>query len=608
MKILLMGNPNVGKSAIFSHLTGVSVTTSNYPGTTVQYAKGYLTYNRRKYDVIDVPGTYQLDPIAESEKVAVDMIEAGDILVNVVDSTNLERNLSLTLQLLEYGKPMVLVLSMWDDAKHKGIEIDADKLEKLLKIPVLTTNGLTGEGLNILPEKLTSAQPILWPKISISQRWETIGSIVAEVQNLSHRHHTFIERLQDISIHPLLGPPIALVLLCLIFKMIITAGEILTEYTSRLFEAVYTPFILWLSELLGGQGLIHSLLIGELSGRQIDYEGAMGVLTTGVFVTLGIVLPYIVLFYIVFGFLEDLGYLPRVAIILDRLLHKIGLHGYSVIPMLLACGCNVPGVLAIRNLETRRERFITAVVTCTTIPCMAQTSLIVKVVGKLGGVYIALTFVTLFSVWAIMGMFLKQVVKGNTPTLLLEVPPYRVPNIKLELKKLWMRIKCFLKEAIPYVLGGILLINLLHISGIIAWIGKLFSPLVKGVFGLPNETVAALIIGTVRKDAAIALLEPIGLNSMQMVTAAVVLILYFPCVATFTVLLKELGMKDTARAVAIMFVVTLAAGGGLNLFNHIYSPGVIIAVELTLVVIFSLLIPSTFKSKPMDGKDEYFVQ
>ena len=164
------------------------------------------------------------------------------------------------------------------------------------------------------------------------------------------------------------------------------------------------------SSILGGQGLIHSLLIGDLNGSQIDYEGAMGVLTTGVFVALGIVLPYIILFYLVFGFLEDLGYLPRVAIILDRALHKIGLHGYSVIPMLLACGCNVPGVLAIRNLGTRRERFITAIITCTTIPCMAQTSLIVKAVER-GRSLFSINFMTLFSVWAILGMFLKKTVK-----------------------------------------------------------------------------------------------------------------------------------------------------------------------------------------------------
>jgi len=604
MKILLIGNPNVGKSAIFSHLTGVSVTTSNYPGTTVQYSKGYLTYEEQKIEVIDVPGTYQLNPEAESEKVATDMIASGDVLVNVIDATNIERNLNLTLQLLEYGKPMVILLNMWDDAKHKGIEIDQVKLEKILNLPVIPTNGLTSEGLSALPSKCIDLEAVQRPNLTSSQRWEKIGEIVSKVQNLSHRHHTFIERLQDLSIHPILGPVAALTLLYLAFKLIITVGEFLVEYTNLLFDFAYTPFILWLSKLLGGQGLTHSLLIGELNGTQINYEGAMGVLTTGMFVALGIVLPYIALFYLVFGFLEDLGYLPRVAIILDRILHKIGLHGYSVIPMLLACGCNVPGVLAIRNLETRRERFITAVITCTTIPCMAQTSLIVKAVGERGEVYVALVFMTLISVWAILGMFLKGTVKGNTPTLLLEVPPYRVPNISIQLKKLLMRIKCFLKEAIPYVLGGILLVNLLHVSGVISWVGKLFSPLIKGVFGLPEQTVAALIIGTVRKDAAVALLDPIGLSSMQMVTAVVVLTLYFPCVATFTVLFKELGVKDTARAVAIMLIVTIVSGGGLNLLSYIYSPGFVIVVEVALVIIVSIVVPSVFKTKQMEGANE----
>lgn len=590
MRILLIGNPNVGKSAIFTHLTGVNVTISNYPGTTVNYTKGYLTYNGVEHEIVDVPGTYQLDPEAESEKVAADMIAAGDVLVNVVDSTNLERNLNITLQLLEFGKPVVLVLNMWDDAKHKGIAIDKEKLSEILKVSVITTNGLTGEGLNLLPEKCVNAESVCWNKLTARKRWETIGSITAEVQNLSHRHHTFIEGIQDLSIHPLLGLPVSIAVLLLSFKLIIGAGEFLIEYTTRLFEMLYTPFILWVSSLLGGRGIFHSILIGDISNGIIDYEGAMGVMTTGVFVAIGIVFPYIVMFYLVFGFLEDLGYLPRVAVILDRFLHKIGLHGYSVIPMLLACGCNVPGVLAIRNLETRRERFITTVVTCTTIPCMAQTALIAKAVGEQGAVYAALTFSTMFSVWAILGMLLKRLVKGKTPTLLLEVPPYRLPSFKQQLKKLWMRVKCFLKEAIPYVLGGILLVNLLKIVGVISWLGKLFSPIVKGVFGLPEETVAALIIGIVRKDAAVVLLEPIGLSSMQIVIAVIVLILYFPCVATFTVLLKELGVMDTSKAVVIMLLTTLAAGGGLNILSYLYRPGFLVFVEFGLIILTSVAI------------------
>lgn len=588
MSIVLIGNPNVGKSAIFSHLTGVSVTTSNYPGTTVQYLRGYMTYEGTKHDVIDVPGIYQLNPEAEAEKVAVEMINSGDVLVNVVDATNLERNLNLTLQLMEYGKPMLVVLNMWDDAQHKGIDIDVHRLAEHLGVPVVPTNGLTGEGLKLVQDKLVSLEPIECIKMPQEERWNRIGQIVMDVQNLTHRHHTFTETLQDLAIHPIFGPVTALAVLYVVFRVIITIGELATELTSKLFEILYVPLMMQSSSALGGDGVIHSLLIGDITNGTIDLETAMGVLTTGVFVVFGIVLPYIVLFYACFGFLEDLGYLPRVAVILDRLLHRIGLHGYSVIPMLLGCGCNVPGILAIRNLDTRRERFITAVITCTTIPCMAQTALILKAVGR---AYFALTFASLVTVWAILGMVLNRVVGGITPTLLMEIPPYRLPNLKIQLKKLRMRLSCFFMEAIPYVLGGILLINFLYTMGVIAWLGGLLSPLITGVFGLPQETVAALIIGIVRKDAAVVLLEPIGLSKFQMVVAVMVLTLYFPCIATFTVLLKELGLKDTLKAVAIMFLTTLVVGGSLNCLGKFFKPTILVVVEIGLMIVCAVTIP-----------------
>ncbi|NLY75819.1 MAG: ferrous iron transporter B [Firmicutes bacterium] len=602
MNILLIGNPNVGKSAIFSHLTGIRVTTSNYPGTTVQYTKGQMIYEGQRYDVIDVPGAYQLDPKAEAEKVAVEMIKSGDVLVNVVDATNLERNLNLTLQLMEFGKPMILVLNMWDDAAHKGIKIDYKKLEAFLKIPVIPTNGVTGEGLKAVQAKIPEANPVMPPKMSPEQRWETIGRIVTEVLNLSRRRHTFMETLQDLAIHPWFGPALAVAVLFLVFKIIVSVGELITDFTTGLFEAFYAPLLINFSGLLGGKGLIHSLLLGEINAGGIDFEGAMGVLTTGVFVAFGIVFPYIILFYAFFGFLEDLGYLPRVAVILDRLLHKFGLHGYSVIPMLLACGCNVPGVLAVRNLETRRERFITAIMTCVAIPCMAQTALIIKAVGAWGSIYLAFTFLTLFAVWVVLGMVLKRMVGGSTPTLLMEIPPYRLPDFTLQLKKLTMRVSCFLKEAIPYVLGGILFVNLLHSAGVIVWIGDLFSPIIKGVFGLPQETVAALIIGALRKDAAVALLEPIGLSAFQTVVAVLVLTLYFPCVATFTVLLKELGIGDTVKAMAIMAITTLIVGGGLNLAGRLFGaedagPLLLILFEIILIVFCLSVAPRVIKLK-----------
>ncbi|MDD3840954.1 MAG: ferrous iron transporter B [Clostridia bacterium] len=591
MRILLIGNPNVGKSVIFSQLTGVSVTTSNYPGTTVEFSKGYMTYNGEKHEIIDVPGTYDLDPTCQAEKVAVDMLDSGDVFINVVDSTNLERNLNLTLQLMEFGKPMVIALNLWDEARHKGIEIDQEKLSHILGVPVVPTSAVSGEGMQELREKCLNAQPVKWDKLKQEKRWEMMGNIVSQVQNLSHRHHTFLERLEDISIHPIFGLPVAFGILYLVFKFITIFGDLLEGLMLKFFQSVYSPFIFWFSRQLGGKGFLHYIFIGDISGGIIQYEEAMGVLTTGVYVAFGIVLPYIFLFYLIIGFLEDLGYLPRMAILFDKIMHKIGLHGYSILPMLLSFGCNVPGVLAVRNLETRRERFITAVVTCITIPCMAQTTLIFRMMGKRGGIYILLVFVTLVTVWSLLGMSLNRLVKGATPTLLIEVPPYRLPDFNVQMKKLWMRLTGFFKEAIPYVLGGVFIVNLMYFSGIIDLLSKWAAPLVRGIFGLPEETVSALIIGLLRKDVAVALLEPIGLTNTQSVVAVVVLILYFPCIATFTVLLKELGGKDMLKAIGIMFLVTLIAGGFLNLMlGTIFSPVGLIVAEIILIILFGTIL------------------
>lgn len=597
MNILLMGNPNVGKSAIFSHLTGVSIQTSNYPGTTVEYTKGSMTYNKQKYTVIDVPGTYRLNPESQAEQVATSMLDSGDILVNVVDATNLERNLNLTLQLMKYKKPMVLVLNMWDDALRKGIEINVEKLEYLLKMPVITTNGVTGEGVELLPEKCITAKPTYSPEMTPATRWQKVGDIVGQVQNLSKRKISFTEKLQDLTIHPLFGLPLASVVLFVLFKGIVFAGEQMTQMTEALFHRYYTPLLLKFGDFLGKGSFWYEVLLGTIGKSGIHYESAMGVLTTGIFVSFGIVFPYILLFYIVFGFLEDLGYLPRVAVIMDKMLHRIGLHGYSVIPMFLACGCNVPGLMALRNLETRRERFITGVITCTVIPCMAQTSLIFKAVGERGNVYVTLVFLTLATVWAVLGVFLKHAVRGNTPTLILEIPPYRIPNFKNQVKKVWMRLKCFMKEAVPYVFLGVFLMNILHVTGVIDVIGKALSPLINGIFGLPAETVGALIIGTVRKDAALALLLPLGLTDIQMVIAVVVLTLYIPCVATVTVLFKELGVKDALKALGVMFITTVVTGGGLNLLCRIYTLKTVIFVEQALAFILIYIISSMFKQK-----------
>ena len=570
-KILLIGNPNVGKSVIFSRLTGVHVIASNYPGTTVEFTKGYIRIGSEKAEVIDVPGTYSLEPSSRAEKVAVGMLDefinkGDDIIgINIIDATNLERNLGLTLQLIERGIPLIGCLNFWDETKHTGIHINIKKLENILDIPIIPTCGITGEGIKELVSNMENAK-VSSLKFKPENRWLEIGKILKSVQKLTHRHHTILERIGDASIHPITGVPIALIILFLAFTIIRFIGESLIGYVFEpLFENLWAPLIMKLSALFGSSGFIHNILIGKLIDGGIDFVESMGLLTTGLFVPIAMILPYIFAFYFMLSFLEDSGYLPRLGVLIDNLMHKLGIHGLAIIPMLLGIGCNVPGALATRLLETRRERFIAATLMAIAIPCMAQIAMIAGLVANYGTFALILVFGTLFIVWIILGILLNFVMKGESPEIFVEVPPYRFPYFIGLLKKLWMRTWGFLKGAVPYMLLGVLVVNVLYTLRIIEFVGKLAAPIVTGILGLPENAVAALVIGFLRKDVAVGMLAPLNLTMSQIVVASVVLTMYFPCVATFTVLIKELGTKDMIKSASIMIVSTLIIGGILNI-------------------------------------------
>jgi len=563
MKILLMGNPNVGKSAIFSRLTGVDVMVSNYPGTTIELKKGKMKLDDQMVEVIDVPGTYSLEPTSKAEEVAVNMLKEGDLVINVVDATNMERNLNLTLQLLEQNIPVIVALNFWDETRHLGIQIDAKKLETHLNIPVVPAVAVTGEGIKELVSRLYEAKAHE-KRYSEESRWSKIGKIIKDVQKVTLKKHTFLENLEDLSIKPLTGIPITLFILALVFWAVRFIGENLIAYLfDPLFE-LYLPAVTGLSDMLGKDGAIHDVLVGTLIEGKIDYIQSMGLLTTGLYVPLAMVLPYVFAFYLVLGFLEDSGYLPRLATLVDAVLHRLGMHGLAIIPMLLGLGCNVPGALSTRILETRKQRFIAATLMAIAVPCMAQTAMVFALLGPYGIKGLGIYFVTLFIVWLTLGFLLNKGLKGETPETFMEIPPYRIPYLGSLAKKLWMRMRSFLSEAIPFVLLGVLIVNILYVFGIIEWISEAAAPLIVGILGLPKEAVASLIVGFLRKDVAVGMLLPLGLDMGQLIVASVVLTMYFPCVATFVVLFKELGTRDLIKATAIMVVSTLLVGGVLN--------------------------------------------
>jgi len=566
MKVLLMGNPNVGKSVIFSRLTGIRVISSNYPGTTVSYTLGHMRLGQQEVEVIDVPGTCTLEPNSEAEKVALRMLDSGDVIIDVVDATNLERNLYITLQLLERKKPVIVALNMWDDTRHRGINIDLEKLRAALAVPVIPTVAVTGEGIKELVQSIPLAVPLNIPERTRDERWAEIGQIINDVQTVTHRHHTWFERLADASVRPWSGSLIAVAILLASFFTIRFIGEGLINYVfNPLFEDLWAPVLNNISSLLGGAGLLHDIVIGKMIDGQVDFVQSFGLLSSGLYVPIAMVLPYIVSFYFVLGILEDVGYLPRLAVLMDTFMHRLGLHGYAIIPTLLGLGCNVPAILATRILESQRERFITATLISIAIPCAALQAMILGLVGERGIQYVAIIYGTLFVIWAVLGIVLRYTVKGFSPELLIEIPPYRFPPWQIILQKLWIRTSGFLMEAIPIILGAILVINLLYILGIFTAIADFTAPVITGLLGLPEETVAPLIIGFLRKDVAVGMLAPLALSDKQLVISSIVLTMFFPCIATFVVLFKELGLINTLKSTAVMITSALIVGTLLNL-------------------------------------------
>ena len=565
-KILLMGNPNVGKSVIFSRLTGVHTTVSNYPGTTISYTRGFLKLGEEKVEVIDVPGTYTLEPTSEAEKIALQMLETGDIVINVVNATNLERSLYLTLQLLERDIPVVVALNLWDDTRHRGINVNIERLSEFLGVPAIPTVAVTGEGIKELVENIPRAASPGTPARSRDERWAAIGSIIEQVQRVDHRHHTWIERLQDASVRPLTGGVIAVAVLVSAFLVIRFIGESLIGYVlDPLFNALWAPVILGLSNLMGGSGFLHDVIVGKIAGGEVNFVESFGLLSSGLYVPFAMVLPYIISFYLVLGLLEDTGYLPRLAVLMDTIMHWLGLHGYAIIPTLLGLGCNVPAVLATRILESKRERFIASTLVSIAVPCAALQAMIFGLVGQRGGQYVVIVYGTLFVAWVILGIILNHMVKGFSPELLIEIPPYRLPPWRIVLQKMWMRIYGFLAEAIPIILGAIVVINVLYSLGVFDAIADFTAPVVTGLLGLPKEAVTSLVIGFLRKDVALGMLAPLALSATQLVVASVVLAMLFPCIATFVVLFRELGVVNMCKSAGVMISAALITGGILNL-------------------------------------------
>ncbi len=549
---LLAGNPNVGKSLIFSRLTGIGIISSNFPGTTVGLNYGQTQFKGEAYDIIDIPGLYRLEEewLIEGKKCNLFKELEYDFIVCVADASHLERNLFFVLEILQLGRPLVLMLNKFDEAQRKGITIDTKKLSKLLGIPVIATVATTGEGLKELEHEAIklvdhpTQKLVLQIPPSAEEKWQVIGRIIQDVQQVKHKHPSFWEHLQGLATAPATGLPLALIVLVVSFILVRFVGENLIDLLDPLYEAYYVPL---LDKLFGGlkDNVLGMLLLGD------GGENYFGVLTDGLHIALVDVMPYVLAFYTLIGFLGELGYLPRLAVLLDRILHKIGLHGYGSLPIMLGFGCKVPAVMGIRVLETRRERVIALALILVLAPCISQTAMIISILSPYGLQYMLMVFGALVINGIVIGTLLNRLMKGETPELFMEIPSWQVPQWRPLGRKIWIRMKEYLGDALPLILVGILFVDLMQLAGVTAWFTKILRQPVEWTLGLPADATPLLLLGFLRKDVSIALLEPYHLAPQALVVACVFMSMYMPCIATFFVMLRETGWKDTLRVVLL---------------------------------------------------------
>jgi len=394
--------------------------------------------------------------------------------------------------------------------------------------------------------------------LTADERWGLIEKISNKVVTFGKFEHTLKDALGELTVKPLTGIPIAIAILYGFWSVFCSfAGTLFTDgFFVKLFDEHFLP---WMQSIFPGKGgWFYYIFVGDpLADNCFE---AFGVLTSGLFVAIGVVLPAIFIFYLMMALLEDVGYMPRMAVLIDTIFHKIGLHGYAIVPSILALGCNVPAVTATRILETKKQRFMMMTLLAIFIPCGAQLGIMQEVIpGSIGIVLLYLIFG-----YFIFGFILNKLTPGKSPEILIDVPPYQKPLWNNITRKLRMRLGGFLKTAVPFVLFGCAIINILYLTGTIDWLAKTLSPLLTGWFGVPGETAGPLVAAFLRKDLAVAQLSAIKMSKYQMITSVVLVSIYFPCVATFVMLLKE-GWRNLLGSLAVLVTVIFLYGGLINL-------------------------------------------
>ncbi len=633
-KVVLVGNPNVGKSVVFNALTGAYTTVSNYPGTSVEVSRGHCVIADQRYEILDTPGMYSMMPITEEERVARRILlnEDPHAVIHVIDARNIERMLPMTLQLIEAGLPVILVVNILDEAKRLGMQIDLELLQKNLGIPVIGAVMKRKTGLDELRQAVADyasvpytpfvyaadleedidgliklihgdyrlsrrATAILLMQkdddiVQLLEKQESAGdyeSLLAAAREISFRRRSdlhlqislerrkvckrmltdvvtqevnetepFAEKLSRWMMNPITGTPILLLVVYFgLYKFVggFGAGTMVDFLEGNIFENYINPPVISFAEKNLSANWLFELLVGEY-----------GLWTLGIRYAVALVLPIVGTFFLVFSLLEDTGYFPRLALLVDRMFKLIGLSGRAVIPMILGFGCDTMATLVTRTLETKRERVIATMLLALVIPCSAQLGVILGLLSAEPRALLVWT-VFLLLVFIVIGSLAARVLPGESPVFYMEIPPLRLPQLRNVAVKTLTRMQSYFVEILPLFLFASVVLWAGKMTGTLEQVINVVAPVVKAI-GLPIEASTAFVFGFFRRDfgaAGLYDLQTSGLlNVAQLTVAAVTLTLFVPCVAQFLVMIKERGIKTALIIFAFVTVMAFSSGWFLN--------------------------------------------
>jgi ferrous iron transport protein B len=591
MKIALLGNPGAGKSLIFNQLTGLGIEVNRYPGSSVCLECGNVCYKKEKIEIVDLPGIYSLDGSSEEEILVRKFLEqaGAEVIVAILDATKLERSLYLFLQVAEFSPRIIAVLNMIDEAEKQGLIIDVDTLSARLGVPVLLTAASEGRDIDrILPLALGSSRVVSLEvpydhhiEAALKSLEKTIGtpryknllalqgtgddpmlldSAGAVAHEIELRHRMSVRQIIATNRHNLSrkiaasavsqgdrkktydldslltrvfpGVPILCAILFFLLLSVFVIGSWMQEIIVQTFTAyIIVPFVaLELPPLLERIGF--SVLVALEAG-------------------LGIAFPFIFTFYVGLSLIEDTGYMTRAAFLADRAMHRLGLHGEAIIPMVIGFGCTVPAVMSLRILKTRREKTIAAFL-ISLVPCSARTVVIAGIVAAFVGIAWAFSiYLIVFVLIIITAVLLSRITPGEQFGMIVEMSALRRPQARLVLAKSWLRIKEFLFIALPLLIITSIALGLFQYFGLTDAFEQLVAPITVTLLGLPEYAATALLFGIFRKELAFETLAVLAgtadlgsvMTSAQLYTFAIVTVLFIPCISTVAVLYRELGAR-----------------------------------------------------------------